>query len=343
MTRATLWVAIVSCALIPTAGAQTGTGTPPFFAGKQISLVIGYPPGGGYDIYGRLLGRHLGKHILGHPAVVVSNMPGAGSLIFANHLYNRATRNGTVIGVVNGDAAANPLFGRSEAQYDSLKFSWIGSINQETCICLAWATAPVKTIQDAMREELIVGSATTTGITFSYPTAANFLLGTKFKIISGYGGTSKIWLAVERGELQGMCGTPWNSVRAQRPQWLQEKKINVLLQEATRSNLDLPGVPTVMDIAKNDQDRRVLELVYGWQIMGRPVVAPPGVPQDRLAALRQAFDATMKDPDFLADAGKLTLDISPLAGGEIDAFLARMYDTPKTLVDRAATALGKQK
>jgi tripartite-type tricarboxylate transporter receptor subunit TctC len=310
---------------------------------KQINLQIGYPPGGGYDAYGRLLARHMGRHLPGNPAIVVSNVPGAGSIILANNLYNRAPRDGSVLGVVAGDAALDPLFGHPEAHYDALKFSWIGSMNEETSTCFAWHTSPVQSIEDALHRAFIVGTSSSTGTTYSYPTASNTLLGTKFKIVSGYDGTNGAMLAVERGELEGMCGTAWNSIRTARPQWLSQKLIRIILQEATRRNPDLAEVPTVMDIAKTDRQKQVLQLIYGWQIMGRPIVAPPGLPAERLAGLRTAFEETMHDPVFLADAEKMMLDIRLVGPAEMMTFLTGVYKTPKDVVEEASTALGRHK
>ena len=306
-----------------------------FFEGKQIRLIIGYPPGGGYDAYGRLLARHIGAHIPGNPKV----MPGAGSIILANYLYNRAAKDGTVLGVVAGDTALNPLFNHPGAYYDSLKMSWVGSMNEETSACFAWHTVPIQSIADVFQHEFVVGTSSSTGTTFSYPTSSNYLLGTKSKIISGYAGTADTMLAVERGEIQGMCGTAWNSIRTERPKWLSDHLIRIILQEAVARNPDLPDVPTVMDLAKTDRQKQVLETIYGWQVMGRPVVGPPEIPQDRLDVLRRAFDATMADPAFLADAEQLMLGVGPLRGEEVEAFLARVHQTPKAIVEEAATAL----
>jgi tripartite-type tricarboxylate transporter receptor subunit TctC len=315
--------------------------TAPFYAGKQVSLLIGYPPGGGYDAYARLFARYIGAHIPGKPSVVASNMPGAGSLILANHLYNRAAKDGTVIGMVNGEAALSPLFGQADALFDSLKLSWIGSISQETSICLVWHSAAIAGIKDVLRNTLVIGAASATGTTYNYPNSSNHLLGTKFKIVAGYEGTNAVMLAVERGEVQGMCGTPLNSLRSARPQWLEQKQAKVILQEATARHPDLSDVPTVMELAPDGETKRVLELIYGWQIMGRPIVAPPGLPAERFTALRQAFDDTMKDPDFLAAAQRSILEINPINGPAIESFLIRVYRTPKALVERAAEALGR--
>lgn len=328
-------------ALAPASGVQAEE--PGLSELKQINLQIGYPPGGGYDAYGRLLARHMGKYLPSNPTFVVSNVPGAGSIILANNLYNRAPRDGSVIGIVTGDAALNPLFGHPEAHYDALKFSWIGSMSEETSTCFAWHSSPVRSIQDVFHRPFIVGTSSSTGTTYSYPTSSNYLLGTQFKIISGYDGTNGAMLAVERGELEGMCGTAWNSIKSGRPQWLGEHLIRIILQEATHPNPDLAGVPTVMDLAKTEQQKQALQLIYGWQIMGRPLVAPPGVPANRLSVLRAAFDATMRDPAFIADAEKAKLDIRPVGAADIMAFLTEVYQTPKPVVDEAAIALGRQK
>jgi tripartite-type tricarboxylate transporter receptor subunit TctC len=314
-----------------------------FYDGKQIRLIIGYPPGGGYDAYGRLLARHIGAHIPGNPKVVPGNMPGAGSIILANYLYNRAPKDGTVLGAVAGDTALNPLFNHPDARYDSLKMSWVGSMNEETSTCFAWHTVPIQNVDDVFQHEFLIGTSSSTGTTFSFPTSSNYLLGTKFRIISGYGGTNDTMLAVERGEVQGMCGTAWNSIRTERPKWLSEHLIRILLQEAVTRDPDLPDVPTVMDLAKTERQKQVLETIYGWQVMGRPVVGPPDIPRDRLDVLRRAFDATMADPAFLADAEQMMLAVRPRRGEEVEAFLARVHQTPRAIVDEAATALRKSR
>jgi tripartite-type tricarboxylate transporter receptor subunit TctC len=328
-------------------GASAGQGAEAdvsaFYAGKQIRLIVGYPPGGGYDAYGRLLARHFGAHIPGNPKLVPVNMPGAGSIILANYLFNRAPRDGTVLGVVAGDTALNPLFNHPEAHYDSLKMSWVGSMNEETSTCFAWHTAPIRSIEDVFQHEFLVGTSSSTGTTFSYPTSSNYLLGTKFRIIPGYAGTNDTMLAVERGEVQGMCGTAWNSIRTERPEWLSDHLIRMILQEAVTRNPDLPDVPTVMDLAKTDQQKQVLQTIYGWQLMRRPVVGPPDIPRDRLDALRRAFDATMVDPAFLADARQTMLDVRALRADQIEAFLAGVQQTPKAIVEEAATALRRNR
>lgn len=312
-----------------------------FYQGKQVTVVVGYPPGGGYDVYARLLARHMGRHIPGEPSMVPNNMPGAGSMIAANHLYNRAPKDGTMFGMFAGGMALAPLLGDTKALFDSRKLAWLGSMNEETSLCLSWGTSGITTIADVMAREFTIGTASSTGTSFAFPTSSNSLLGTKFKLVSGYPGSSGVMLAVERGEVQGMCGMPLATLQTVRPQWLEQKQINIILQEATRRHPDLPDVPTVMDLAKTEDTKRVVDLIYGWQIMGRPFTAPPGVPEARVAALRTAFDATMKDPVFLAEAEKQHVDISPIGAKEIEQFIARAYETPKPLVQRAMEAQGR--
>ena len=326
--------------LMSTANAASDSVTT-FYQGKQVTVVVGYPPGGGYDMYARLLAHHIGRNIPGEPSTVLKNMPGAGSMITANYLYNRAPADGTVFGMFAGGMALAPILGDKNAFFDSRKLSWLGSMNQETSLCLSWATSGVKSIEDVLKNEFTIGTASSTGTSFAFPTSENNLLGTKFKLVSGYPGSSGNMLAVERGEVQGMCAMSLSTLKTVRPLWLEKKQINIILQETTRRNPELPDVPTVLDLAKTEDIKRVIELIYGWQIMGRPFTAPPGVPRDRMTALRKAFDATMKDPAFVAEAEKLRIEIDPIDGAEIDRFIARAYETPELLVTRAMEAQGR--
>jgi tripartite-type tricarboxylate transporter receptor subunit TctC len=306
-----------------------------FYRGKEVRVVVGYPPGGGYDLYARLLSRHIGAHIPGVPSVVLENMPGGGSLIAANYLYNGAPADGTVFGMFEGGMTLAPLFGFKNAHYDSHKFSWLGSMNQETSLCVSWAASGIRSIDDVMSKGLTIGTASSTGTTFAFPTADNNLLGARFKLVSGYSGTGGVMIAIERGEVQGGCAIGLSSLKTVRPQWLEKKEINILLQETTRHDPALPNVPTVRELAKDDDTRRIADIVYGWQIMGRPVAAPPGVPADRVEALRAAFQATMKDPAFTAEAERLRLDVNPLSAAEINQFITGVYETPPALIARA--------
>lgn len=314
-----------------------------FYKGKQVKVIVGYPAGGGYDAYARLLARHIGRHIPGTPNVMPSNMPGAGSMIAANYLYARASKEGTEFGIFAGGMALNPLLGNKEARFNAEKFSWIGSMNQETSLCVAWATTSIKSIEDVFKKELTIGTASSTGTSFVFPTSSNYLLGTKFKLVSGYKGSRGVMLALERGEVEGMCGLPLASIQTRQPQWLKENKINILLQETTRRHPELPDVPTVMDFAKTNDIKRIVNLIYGWQVMGRPFTAPPDVPKDRIKALRAAFNAAMKDPKLLDEAKKTKFELNPLTAEEIEEFLSSVYKTPAGLVERAAVIQGLKK
>jgi tripartite-type tricarboxylate transporter receptor subunit TctC len=329
----TLVALIVIIALgIPSAFADAAAD---FYKGKTIRLVIGYGPGSGYDAYGRLFERHFGRHVPGKPEVVAQNMDGAGSLRATNFLFNAAPKDGSMIGIVGRGLAIVPLLSGSDgAKFDATRFVWLGSINNEVSLAVAWLTTGIRTIEDARRKELVVG-ATGVGVddTSVFPGVANAILGTRFKWVSGYRSGNEINLAMERGEVLGRVGWSWSSIKATKPDWLRDGKIHLLMQLSLHKHSELPDVPLIMDFAKNDDERRALELVFARQAMGRPFLAPPGIPGDRADALKHAFDATMKDPEFLADAGKLRLEINPVSGDEVQAMVARMYGAPASVVD----------
>jgi len=310
-----------------------------FYQGRQVSLVVGFNPGGAYDPYARTVARHLSKYVPGAPTIVVKNMQGAGSVRAANYLYNVAPKDGSELGVIAGSAALEPMFGARPTQFEGQRFTWLGSANDEPGVCFSWHTTPIATAKDLFDKPMILGASGTSNLDF--PLALNAVLGTKFKIIRGYEGSSSIMLAMERGEIQGMCGMVYAALRTSHPQWLAEKKVRTLMQIALVRNEKLAGVPFVMDFAKSDDDRRVLRLLVGWTIMGRPFLAPPGIPEERKLALRRAFDLTMRDPEFLADAANLRLDISPIRGATIEQYLQDVYSTPRPLLERAGRILAQ--
>jgi tripartite-type tricarboxylate transporter receptor subunit TctC len=270
---------------------------------------------------------------------VVKNMQGAGSVLAANHLYNVSPKDGSELGLIAASAALEPLFAARPTQFDGQKFTWIGSANDEPGVCFAWHTSGFTSARELFDKELVIGASGTSNLDF--PLALNAVLGTRLKLVRGYNGTSAIMLAMERGEVAGMCGMVYAGLVAAHPDWLRDRKVNTLMQIGLTPNAKLPGVPFVMDFAKSEDDKRVLRLIVGWTIMGRPFLAPPGVPEDRKAALRAAFDATMKDESFLADAARMRLDITPITGAEIERFLQDVYSTPKPLVERAARILAQ--
>jgi tripartite-type tricarboxylate transporter receptor subunit TctC len=308
-----------------------------FYKGRQVNLIVGFNPGGAYDPYARTVARHLPKHLPGSPDIVVKNMQGAGSVRAANYLYNVAPKDGSELGLIAGSAAIEPMFGVRPTQFEGQRFTWLGSANDEPGVCFSWHTSSIVTAHDLFDKEMILGASGTSNLDF--PLALNAVLGTRMRIVRGYNGTSSIMLAMERGEIQGMCGMVYAALQTSHPNWLAEKKVRTLMQIGLERNAKLGDVPFVMDFAKSDDDKRVLRLIVGWTIMGRPFLAPPGIPEERKLALRRAFDLTMADPAFLADAAKLRLEISPIRGATIEQFLHDVYATPRPLVERAGRIL----
>ena len=310
-----------------------------FYRGKQISLLVGSGAGGGYDAYARVFARHASKYIPGHPSIVPKNMPAAGGMAAANTLFNNTDHDGLTIAAHTNGIAMDPLFGNPGARFDGQKFAWLGSIGKLQNICATWITSSVTTVAQAREKEITVAGAGATSNTVIVPKIMNTLLGTKFKVIAGYEPGQGDVLALENGEVEGICGLSWSTIKASRSQWITGRKLHVLTQMAFDKLADLPDVPSALDLVTNPADKQVLELILIRQEMGRPFAAPPGTPADRVAALRKAFDATMRDPDFIADAQKGQLEIEPLTGTQIDALLARAYGAPKDVVSRAAVLI----
>jgi tripartite-type tricarboxylate transporter receptor subunit TctC len=311
----------------------------PFFAGKTVQLYIGYSAGGGYDVYARLVARYFGDHVPGKPTIVPTNMPGAGSLRLANWAYNVAPRDGTAIGAVARGIAFDPMLNPGDQQYDATKFNWLGSANNEVSVCVAWHTTGIKTIEDLKTKQLSVGGTGGAADTDQFPKIINGVLGTKMKLIVGYPGGNDINLAMERGEVGGRCGWSWSSVVSTRPEWIAQKKINVLVQLALKKHPDLKDVPLIMDLAQSQEDKQMFRLVFARQTMGRPFLLPPGVPKDRVALLRRAFMDTMQDPAFKAEADKEKLEIEPVDGEEVQQLVEEAYQTPKPVVQRTVELL----
>ena len=335
--RAALLMVLPLMTALASAAPATAQTVEQFYKGRTVNLIVGFNTGGAYDPYARTVGRHLASHLPGAPTIVVKNMQGAGSILAANHLYNVSPKDGSEIGLIAGSAALEPLFGVRPTQFSGQKFTWIGSANDEPGVCFAWHTSAVATAQDLFRKEMVIGASGTSNLDF--PTALNTVLGTKMKLVRGYNGTSSIMFAMERGEIEGMCGMVYAGLKAAHPDWLRDNKVRTLVQIGLEPNPKLPGVPFALDFAKSEDDKRVLRLVVGWTIMGRPFLAPPGIPEDRKAALRKAFDETMKDPAFLEEAARQRLDIAAISGEQIDRFLQDVYATPKPLVERAGKIL----
>jgi tripartite-type tricarboxylate transporter receptor subunit TctC len=317
-------------ALILTLTTSAAHADDPFYRGKTISLIVGSNASGGYDTYGRLLARHMGKHIAGHPAFVVQNMPGAGGLRSANHLYNVAAKDGSVIGIFDQAVFLDQLLGAGTLRGDAAKLNWIGRLTGNSAVLFAWHTAKVKTAADALTQELIV-AAPGSSSRLNW-TALNALAGTKLRLLTGYEGPATAKIAMERGEVEAMS-LPWPVLQAENPEWLRDKKINLLLQTGLEKNRTLPDLPRMVDLAGTEENRKVLEIFALASVVGRSFVAPPGVPKDRVEELRAAFMAMVKDSEFLADIAKLNFDLEPMSGAELQAFIAKDY--PATLIERA--------
>jgi tripartite-type tricarboxylate transporter receptor subunit TctC len=332
MNRTVAALAAAALLGVSAAGAQDS------LAGKNVTLIIGFGAGGGYDLWGRLVGRHIGKHLPGNPTVVPQNMPGAGSYVAASHIYGAAPKDGTVFAIIARDAALGPLSNAPGARFDATKLSWLGSPTREHNVCIANATAKVKTANELRTTELILGDTGPGTGTRSYPKVLNDLLGYKFKLVSGFRSSADVFLAMERGEVDGICES-LDSVNQRKPDWIANKTVNVLLQAGAESRPELAGVPNVLTLARNDEERKVLEFLYAGQDIGRPFVAPPDLPPDRLKMLRDAFNATMKDPEFVADVKRNKFDLEPEDGEHLTALINKIYATPKAIIDRVSNLI----
>jgi tripartite-type tricarboxylate transporter receptor subunit TctC len=310
-----------------------------FYKGRNVDVYVGYSTGGGYDIYARMLARHMGRFIPGNPTLVVKNMEGAGSLRLANWLANAGPRDGTVFGTIGRGTSFDPILGQPGAQFTAGDFSWLGSMNQEVSICAAWHDAGIKGFDDLRTKELLVGAVSNNDDTGQFARVINTVLGTKLKIVAGYPGGNDVVLAMERGEVKGRCGWSWSSVLTAHMAWWKEHKIVILVQLALAKHPDLPEVPLVTDLAKSDAQRQMLRMIFARQVMGRPFLAPPGVPAERVAALRKAFMDTINDKEFLADAAKAKLEINPVDGEKVQALVKEIYATPPEVAKQAAAAL----
>jgi tripartite-type tricarboxylate transporter receptor subunit TctC len=306
---------------------------------KTITLIVSAGVGGGYSAYARTFARHMGDHMPGNPSIVVQNMPGGGGLRATNYLYNVAPKDGSVLGLVHSSVPLAPLYEIKAAKFDASKFNWIGSMNQASGICVFWHSAPIKTWHDLLTKPSIVGGTGAGSQMETLPAMLNAIFGTRIKIISGYKGGNEVYLAMERGEVQGRCGGLKSSIRSTRPDWFPNHKVVVPIQIAERRDPDFPDAPTVMELAKNDRDRAILKLALAPDHMDRPVLAPPGVPADRVSLLRKAFMATMKDPKFEAEAAKQHLETDYCDGATVAKLLDEAYATPRDIVQAAAEDL----
>jgi tripartite-type tricarboxylate transporter receptor subunit TctC len=310
-----------------------------FYRGRDISLFISTGPGGGYDSYGRVLARHYGRHLPSSPNIIVQNMPGAGGLRATNHIFSAAPKDGTAIALVHSSAPFAPLLGMPGGKFDATQFSWIGSMNKEGNLCVAWHSSQIQSFEDLLTKDFIVGGTGASSQLETYPKVINKLFGTHIKIVSGYQGGTDVDLAMERGEVDGRCGHSMTSLRSTRPQWLANNKVRIIIQTSLESEPDLKEVPMILDYARNAEERAILELVFADQAMLRPIIAPPDVPGDRVAALRDALKAVLEDVAFLAEAEKQHLAIRYVSASEIEQLIRRVYASSPSIVNAAAEAM----
>ncbi|HTI86402.1 MAG TPA: hypothetical protein VL966_07350 [Alphaproteobacteria bacterium] len=302
---------------------------------KEFNVYIGSAPGGGYDQYGRLLARHIGPHLGSATTVIPRNMPAGSGRAVLNYIFNVAPKDGSAVGTTLRNIPFDPLMGITETKIDPERLTWIGSLNAETSLCVSWHTTPFRTIEDTKKKEILMGSSGPSAADSTHVKLLNRVVGTKMKIVPGYLGSSEVHLAMERGEVEGRCGLGWDSIVSRYKNWLDEKKINLLVQLAVDKHPDIPDVPWIMDFAKTEADRQLVALSLGPNKMGRPVFAPPDMASDRVAFLRTAFVATMKDPELIADAKKMEIDIVYMDGAATDALYRQLYATPKAVVEDA--------
>jgi tripartite-type tricarboxylate transporter receptor subunit TctC len=311
-----------------------------FYKSQPLRILVGYGPGTGYDVYARALGRHIARFIPGEPTVVIQNMPGAASLTMTNALYNVAPRDGSNIGLPARNLLVEPLYGNENARFDARRFTWLGSMNSEVGTCFTWYLSGITRLEDAQTREVLLGAPGTISPSYIYPTVMNALIGTHFKIVTGYPDSNATGLAMERGEVAGHCGFTWGSIKAAHRDWVDNKRINVIAQLGLTPTPELPDVPSVMTYAKDETTRQAFTLVFADQEMARPVGGPPDVPAARAEALRAAFAATMKDPAFLDDAKKTGVDVDPLDAPAVEAILGKLYATPPAIVARVKRIRG---
>ncbi|HTC03146.1 MAG TPA: hypothetical protein VK749_07070 [Xanthobacteraceae bacterium] len=327
-------------ALVVLAGVAGAAGVEDFYKGRNVTLVIGYSVGGGYDAYARLLGRYFGKHIPGNPAIVPEQMTGAGSLRSANFIYSVAAKDGSVFGTFSRSMGISPLV--DKAEFDSRKFTWLGSVTDDNTICVTWSTSPIKTWDDFLTKPSKFGGEGAGADPDIWTLLYKNVFDAKAQLVSGYPGTNDTVLAMERGEIDGLCGISWSTIKSRHPEWLTSHSVNIIVQAALKKEPEISAVPLATDLTKTPEQQQIIKLLLVSQAMARPFAAPPDIPADRKAALIAAFDATMKDADFLTEAQKLSFDVRPVSATAIDAMLGEVYQTPKDVIARATKAISSE-
>ncbi len=332
---------VVSFAVLGSIGSPQAQSSDNFYKGKQIDIIVGSLAGGGYDQYARVLARYMPAHIPGNPQMVVKNNPGGGGRAAMNQVYNVSAKDGTVIGITTRNVTWDPLYGE-QVTFDPTKLSWLGSLNSDTSLCVVWHTTPHKTLEAMKANEVLMGSGGPTISDSVHVKVLNQIVGTKLKLVLGYKGSTDVHLALERGEVQGRCGLTWGSIQARYGHWMTEKKISLVAQFALKKNPDLPDVPFIMDLAQTSEQKQMIELLLAANEMGRPFFLPPGVPKDRIQTLQNALVATAKDPKFIAEADKQGMELQLMTGDEVERLVARVYASPKAIVEMAKQIVASQ-
>jgi tripartite-type tricarboxylate transporter receptor subunit TctC len=327
-------------ALLLLAGLARAAGVEDFYKGHNVTLIIGYSVGGGYDAYARLLARYFGKHVPGEPSIIPQQMTGAGSLRSANFIYSVAAKDGSVFGTFSRSLGISPLI--DKAEFDSRKFTWLGSVADDNSICVSWNTSPVKNWNDFLAKPGKFGGEGAGSDPDIWTLLYKNVFGAKAQLVSGYPGTNDTVLAMERGEIDGTCGISWSTIKSRHPDWLANHLVNFIVQAALKKEPDIADTPLATDLVKNQEQLQIIKLLLVAQAMARPFAAPPGIPEDRKAALVAAFDATMTDTEFLAEAKKLDFDVRPVPGAKIDELLAEAYRTPPDVLARASKAISSE-
>ncbi len=337
-----LAVGSILAILIVAPGAASAQAAPPFYKGKTIRIVISTGVAGGYAEYARVLADHMGRHIAGEPHFIIQSMPGAGGLLAANYLYTQAPQDGTTIGIVHSSVPLTPLWGSRGVRFDSLKFNWLGTFDRVDGMCISWHASAIKTWDDMLHKDYTVGSSGAGSQMDTYPAILNRLFGTRIKVIAGYKDGTSVYIAMERGELDGRCGGQLTVIKSTRPWWLTEHKISVPIVIAEKRSAEFPDTPTIMEFVKDEATRQQLDLVLTSQNLDRPVMLPPNVPVERVKELRDAFDATLADPAFRADIAKKNLHVDPTRGEEMTKALARAFALPPAIIAGAKEMMGSK-
>ncbi|MFM1814123.1 MAG: hypothetical protein RLZ98_818 [Pseudomonadota bacterium] len=333
-------LAIAAGLMLFSASAAVADSVAEFYKGNQIRFIIRSGVGGGYDQYARLLGRHIGRHIPGNPSVLPVNMPGGGGIVAANYVAVRAPRDGSILTIVSQGLPVDQALGLNKSfQADLREFNWIGNLSNSNQVLVTWHTAKTKSLDDLMKRETLIGATGAGSISVQMPSFLNNIVGTKIKIVFGYPNGGDVNIAMERGEVEGRSTNPWASYKAVTPQYISEKKIIPILQMGLTKDPDLPNVPLMRDLAKTPEQKLVLDYMSKSVAVGRPIATTPGVPKERVAALRAAFDATLVDPQFKSEADKQRAEINPMTGAELEQIVRELIEAPQSVRDKVKTAM----